>query len=268
MRHNIHLPENGTNHVNTDGDFVHVESAQYEFTLRADNNTYTLRQGDQINIERFKALEFHNHGPAQQIVLLVGHGEFKRQNDGQAVHVSNLPAQQAVKQFGRWDMHVLSPVEISNFPQQADVQRVQQDTPWQVVQTGSWQVSQFGEWNIAVTNFPESFTVEQSGVFKVQQSGAWQVRQSGQWQVHVTSAQKYKAHPTKTGRISIPQNTKRKELLLKANHINQSEIWVGSGIDNGIPLLPGESIVLTTTAAIEAYAVNDTDKLHIGETTL
>ena len=230
MKHVITLAELSQSELFVTGQFIHVKQAQYPIKLTVNQKQYSLEQGEQVQItEGFERIKVFNLGETQEITLYCGHGEFRSGGNGRSVHITNLPAQQPVKQFGQWKVHINNPVEIANMP---------------------------------------DFTLPD--IQKVKQSGSWQVRQSGEWSIHIKSPSQYAGKPSETlshGQHFIAGNTKRKELILKASHTNEGLIWVGSAINNGIPIRAGEALVLTTSAAVKAFAEIPSDRLHIGEIT-
>lgn len=60
---------------------------------------------------------------------------------------------------------------------------------------------------------------------------------------------------------AIPANPDREIIVLYAPTGNLASVWIGSAAGIGIPLEPGKSLPLKTTAAIPLFAANATDEV-------
>lgn len=67
------------------------------------------------------------------------------------------------------------------------------------------------------------------------------------------------------GANSIAGNANRREIILRSNPDNTGKVWLGTAVDNGIPLFPGDTMILQVSGEIDLWAESAGDKLYWSE---
>ena len=120
-----------------------------------------------------------------------------------------------------------------------------------------------GGQSVAVDNFPAVQQVSQSGAFTVGVDNFPAVQT-----VETKAGENYKASNKADFALTdflIAEDLTRKKLIIKADPANVDLIWVGAGVDNGLPLFAGEKLEIETTASVNLHAVEITDNCYIAE---
>lgn len=219
------------NAVNAEGAFIYIESADGLIEVTTDTGrSYQLNRRDQVRVpegEEFQKIAIRNlHTADNHVVVKTGFGKFYPAND-------NANTVAVITELPNIEIAGGQALSVNNFPSDFEISNLP------AVQG----VSQSGEWNVSIENFP---AVEFA-----------QVKPA-------TYAPLNKADFAANNHV-IAANLNRTTLGIKADPNNTSEIWVGSGVGNGLPLFAGETMVLNTTAEINLYSVDVNNNCYLAE---
>lgn len=245
MKHETILKVGQESKIQTEGTFLYIDAADGEIVVTTQSGlSYSLNRWDQIQLPSNEVLGEisvrNTHSEANHLLLRTGYGKFfaTGQAGSSFAVITDMP---------NIEFAGIQTVNVNNLPSE------------QAVNVGNFPAEQA----VNVGNFPAEQTVNVNNFPTVQA-----VAVNSLPAINVVNGATYsplaKANFT-DGDYVIHENLTRKSIGFKVSPFNTGVIWIGTGIDNGIPLFAGESIELSTTDAINLHAENLADNCYLSE---